>query len=36
MNKEQEAKIENEAKIQIQNKDEEEDISKILKFESLK
>ena len=36
MNKEQEAKIENEAKIQVQNKDEEEDISKILKFESLK
>ncbi len=36
MNKEKEAKIENEAKIQVQNKDEEEDISKILKFESLK
>ncbi len=36
MNKEKEAKIENEAKIQVQNKDEEEDITKILKFESLK
>ncbi len=36
MNKEKEAKIDNEAKIQVQNKDEEEDITKILKFESLK
>ncbi len=36
MNKEKEAKIDNEAKIQVQNKDEEEYISKILKFESLK
>lgn len=36
MNKEKEAKIENEAKIKVQNKDEEEDITKILKFESLK